>query len=279
MDSIDYSTPAPAAEAAASPGADPAAADAGTAAAPAPAEGGAATPPAETEKPNPVDVDDRVIELTKKARSNESRASMAEKRATAAEARVAAVEPVIELLKMAETDPIAFIDEFADIVNMTPERLMEVLAAKKSGGDVKLTADDEIARLKAEIAELKEGRQAPAKTEPAKADHAPALKETLEDASELFPECSKEGDVAIQAASILLEKNPGMAPTKALFAIEKTLRRKAAPQSQPAAAGNPTPPRTGGLSRSTSGAVVPAASGIPSDDEHRAMIRRALGGS
>lgn len=234
---------------------------------------------------------DVIIELKRSEREHKGRASKAEE-------RLKTVEPVLELLRTAKDDPARFLSEIADIVGMTPERAMEAMATAGAGGTVELTADDKIARLERELAELKNPKPAPSDVSPeAKAAHDNELATAgavLEAAAAAYPLSAKEPSAA-QAAFLVRVRHwetngkaadgtakPGYKPlsyAQAFAQVEAALQRRAgAPQSQAGQPANPTPQSNpGGLSNSNTGAVVPGdPNRILTDEEIRADLLRTF---
>lgn len=266
----------------------PAAADGTPPAAAAPATEQTTADPA---KPDPAKPDDkpkpdeseRVIELARARREAEGKATEAEQRATAAEANVKKLEPVIELLKLAETDPLAAIREMADVMGLSPERVLEAIQTTGAGGDVELTAEDKIARLERQLEELRTGRKPededgqkkPETTagEQARQGYIDTFSAILEASPEQFPHAAKDAD-APQAAFLVMVRDwekrgrePDYKPLpfgRALAAVERVL----------AGNGQPT---TGGLSSRSAGPVIPDdPDRVLSDAEIRADLLRRM---
>lgn len=251
---------------------------------------------------------DRVIELSRTAREEGRKAREATGRVSELEAQVKRIEPLAELLKLGETDPLAAITEFADIWGFTPERMLEMIQTHGAGGEVALTPEDKIARLERQLDELRAPKKPEAEAKPdAGADQARQREldlagATLEASAEQYPLCSEETSAA-EAAFLVRVRHwethgrdaegktkadyKPVSYSQALAAVEKTLRaeveRKAGRiglKSTPAAAGNPTTPaNSGGLSNKTMGAVVPVDldRALP-DDVIRDEMLRQLGG-
>jgi hypothetical protein len=133
---------------------------------------------AEEPKPEPKaepkpDPEDRVIELSRSRREAYRKADEAKRSAkretearVALEANVKKLEPVLELLNLSSTDPLAFITEIADVAGLSPERVLQVLQTKGAGGDpAPLSADERIALLERKLEEAKSPKPEP-KPEP-----------------------------------------------------------------------------------------------------------------
>jgi hypothetical protein len=292
---LDLSTPS-VGSAAAGADATPAAA------APAPATGAGQgkneTPadPAKSEAAKPeVDTDERIIELSRTVRAEKSRAQEATGKLADLEGKLARLEPLAQLFQLAEKDPQAFIDEVADVMALTPERVLEMLATRGAGGDAALSAEDRIAMLERKLAEQKEPKPAAGDAaEQARQGFLAEAKANIEAVPELFPLAAT--DPAAPEAVFLTQvrhwerakKEPGFDQAKykpltslqAVHLVEKVLRARKSAESTPAAAGTQSPPSTtGGLSRSTMGAApapIPADT-ILTDQEIRANLLRALG--
>jgi len=267
---------------------------------PMPPAGGPAAPPPATDpplstdpaKPDPAkpieekkpDDSDRVIELARQNREHERVRKEAEARATTSDERVKKLEPVMELLRLAETDPLGAIREMADVMGLSPERVLEAIQTDGAGGDVELTADDKITRLERQLDELRGGKKPPeAKaTDPAAEQARQGFVDTfsaiLEATPEKFPHASKDSDAPDAAFLVLVrdwERRKGETGYKplpyaqALAAVERVLAQQAG-ASAPAA-----PAPTGGLSSRNAGPVIPETDHILSDAEIRAdMLRR-----
>jgi hypothetical protein len=251
-------------------------------------------PALEPAKPAPDS--DKVIELSRGKRESDKKAADAAGKVTALEARVAQVEPVIELFRLADTDPLQFIAEIADVVRMDPDRVLKIMAERGAGGDPALSPEDRIAMLERRLAdkdkppEAKKPPEADAAAgEQARAGFIDSLDATIKAAPEKFPLCGDEAS-APEAAFLVMVRHwetgkdkPGyrpMAYTDALGAVEKTLRAETQRRAEriglspPAQTGTP---RTGGLSNATMGAVVPVEDRILTDAEIRTNWVRELG--
>jgi hypothetical protein len=244
---------------------------------------------ATTAEPDP----DVIIELKRSEREHRGRASQAEQ-------KLKTVEPVLELLRTAKDDPSRFLAEIADIVGLTPERAMEVMAtAGAGGGQVELTADEKIARLERELAEVRNPKRAEDEISP----EAKAARDTematanavLEAAAAAYPLSAKSPESA-EAAFIVRVRHweehgkaadgsmkPGYKPlsyAQAFAKVEAVLQRRAgAPQSQADQTATQTPQSNpGGLSNSNTGAVVPGdPNRILTDAEIREDLLRLIG--
>lgn len=234
-----------------------------------------------------VDESDRVIELSRSNREHERRRKEFEGKAAAADARMKQLEPVVQLLGMAKEDPRGFLVEIADIVGLTPERALEIMATAGAGGDAALSAEDKIARLERELGELRNPRPAEQEEKPreqaqdsAKSRELDMAQATLEAAPEKFPLCGEE-PAALEAAFLYRVRHwesngrnadgttkQGYRPVsyaQALGAIEAHLRteieRKAGRIGLGSNAGQPANGNTsapgGGLSNRAIGAVNP----------------------
>jgi hypothetical protein len=257
-----------------------------------PSKAGQADKPAEPTKP-PED-SDKVIELSRSKRESDRQAKEAAGKVTALEARVAQVEPVIQLFRLADSDPLQFITEIADVVGIDPDRVLKIMAERGAGGDPALSPEDRIAMLERRLADKdkppeKKPEPDAAAGEQARQGFLDSLDATIKAAPEKFPLCADE-DASREAAFLVMvrhweagKKEPGyrpMAYTDALSAVEKTLRAETQRRSEriglspPAQTGTP---RTGGLSNATMGAVVPVEDRILTDAEIRDKWLRALG--
>lgn len=292
---LNLSGPAPAPEAAAAPA--PAAAP-GPGAESDPATGagqGKNQDPATPAAAPAVDADERIIELSRNERAANRKAQEATGKVAELEARLQRVEPLAQVFALAEKDPQQFIDEIADVVGLTPERVLDMLATRGAGGEASLSTDDRIAMLERKLEEAKNPKPDPnAEAEQARQGFINQAKAHLEAVPELFPLASKD-PAAPDAVFLTQVRHWEMAKAKpgfdqasyrplttlqAVHMVEKVLRSRSASGSTPAAAGNRTPPSTtGGLSNSTMGATTPVAADVVlSDQEIRANMLRALGG-
>jgi hypothetical protein len=252
---------------------------------------GQADKAAETAKPED---SDKVIELSRSKRESDRQAKEASGKVTALEARVAQVEPVIQLFRLAESDPLQFITEIADVVGIDPDRVLKIMAERGAGGDPALSPEDRIAMLERRLAD--KDKPADKKPEPdaqageqARQGFLDSLDATIKAAPEKFPLCGDEAS-APEAAFLVMVRHweagksvagyRPMAYTDALAAVEQTLRRETQRRAErigmspPAQTGTP---RTGGLSNATMGAVVPVEDRILTDAEIRDKWLRALG--
>jgi hypothetical protein len=243
---------------------------------------------AEEPKPEPKaepkpDPEDRVIELSRSRREAYRKADEAKRSAkretearVALEANVKKLEPVLELLNLSSTDPLAFITEIADVAGLSPERVLQVLQTKGAGGDpAPLSADERIALLERKLEEAKspkpepkpeppkEDPEAAAKAEAARDNFVSTFENILEAAPESYPFASQDAD-APQAAFLVLANHwtqngrqadgstrPDYKPptlAQALRAVEQTLSKQSkpsqaspAPQSSKPPPGQPTP--------------------------------------
>jgi methylphosphotriester-DNA--protein-cysteine methyltransferase len=251
-------------------------------AAPAP-EGAPAAPLADPATPAPAkptdaakpDDSERVIELARANREHERVRKEAEGKATVAEQQVRKLEPVLELLRLAETDPMAAIREMADVMGLSPERVLEAMQTHGAGGDAELTAEDKIARLERQLEELCTGRKPEEKAADPAAEQArqgflDTFSAILEATPEKFPHAAKDADAPEAAFLVMVrhweqhKSDPKYRPlpyAEALGRVERALAPAAAP--------------TGGLASRTAGPVIPETDRILSDAEIRAdMLRR-----
>jgi hypothetical protein len=263
-----------------------------------------APPPAEPSKagqgdkpaaaPAPAD-SDKVIELSRSKRESDRKATESATKVTALEARVAQVEPVIELFKLAESDPLQFIAEIADVVRLDPDRVLKIMAERGAGGDPALSPEDRIAVLERRLAdkdkppEVKKPEPDAAAGEQARQGFLDSLDATIKAAPEKFPLCGDEAS-APEAAFLVMVRHwetgkdkAGYRPlayTDALGAVEKTLRAETQRRAERIGMSPPSQngtPRTGGLSNATMGAVVPVEDRILTDAEIRDKWLRDLG--
>jgi hypothetical protein len=246
-------------------------------------------------KPADVDADERIIELSRNARAADRKAQEATGKVSELEGKIERLEPLAQVFSLAEKDPAAFIAEIADVVNLTPERVLEMLATRGAGGDAALSTEDRVAMLERQLAEARSPKPAPAEEgEQARQGFISEAKAHIEAVPELFPLAA--ADAAAPEAVFLTQvrhwerakTQPGFDQAKykplstlqAVHLVEKVLRSNKGAPSTPAAAGNQSPPSTsGGLSNSTMGAApapVPADT-ILTDQEIRANMLRALG--
>lgn len=254
---------------------------------------------------------DRVIELSRSKREAEREASKARKEADGHAANVKKLEPVTQLFKLAESDPLAFISEIADVAGLSAERVMQALQARGAGGEIApLTADEKMALLERQIAELKAPKpeakptkdpKAEARAEEARSNFINTFEAILDAAPGQYPHSSKDAD-APQAAFLILANHwtangrqadgtarPDYRPptlAQALTAVERTLSKRNAPaasstppaQTQPStppSGGNQTTPASSGVGLSNSMAILPDESDrILSDAEIRADLMR-----
>lgn len=283
-------TPAPAAETTPNPATPAPAAGAGQGKNENPAD------PAKPEGAKPeAELDERIIELSRNARASDRKAAEATGKVADLEGKLQRLEPLAQVFALAEKDPSAFIAEIADVVNLTPERVLEMIATRGAGGDAALSTEDRIAMLERQLAEAKQPKPDPqADAEQARQGFIDQAKATFESVPELFPLASADpaGADAVfltqvrhwerakaQAGFDQASYKP-LSTLQAAHMVEKVLRaRKGAPESTPAPAGNPTSPSTsGGLSNSTMGPHTPVpADRILTDQEIRANMLRALG--
>lgn len=263
--------------------------------APVAADGTAATPsatapPASTDptKPDPAKPDDkekpddsdRVIELSRANREHERARQEAEAKATASDDRIKKLEPVMELLKLAETDPLAAIAELADVMGLSAERVLEAVQTHGAGGEAELTAEDKIARLERQLEDLRAGRdpepenkdQPDPAAEQARQGFVSTFEAILEATPEKFPHAAKDPDAPNAAFLVMVrhwERNKGQAGYRplpygqALAAVERVLA--------PAAAAP-----TGGLSNRDAGPVIPETGRVLSDAEIREDLLRRM---
>jgi hypothetical protein len=251
--------------------------------------------PADAAKPPEVETDERIIELSRNERAATRKAQEATGKVSELEGRLQRLEPLAQVFALAEKDPQGFIDEIADVVNLTPERVLEMIATRGAGGDAALSTEDRIAMLERKLEEAKHPQPKPeAEAEQARQGFIDQAKAHIEAVPELFPLSS--ADPAAPEAVFLTQvrhwerakAQPGFDQAKykplstlqAVHLVEKVLRSKKSAPSTPATAGNKTSPSTtGGLSNSTMGAATPvAADTILTDQEIRANLMRALGG-
>lgn len=253
--------------------------------------------PTKPQDPAKPDDSERVIELARQNRQNEQARKDAEAKAATSEQTVKKLEPVLELLKLAETNPVAFITEIADVAHLTPERVLEIIQTSGAGGEVELTAEDKIARLERQIEELRGGhkpdddedKEAKGQGgEQARQGFLDAARTHLEEAPELFPLAVKANTAADPAERVDIPQavfltqvrhwehakaQPGFdqskyRPLSTLQALQRVERVLVGEAKGGAQAG-------GGLSNRTPAAVVPEADRILTDEEIRAdMLRR-----
>ena len=250
----------------------------------APPGDGQATEPPKTEPPKTGDKPDdseRVIELARQNREHERARKDAETQATEARQQVQKLEPVLELLKLAETDPLAAIEEMADVMGLSAERVLEALQTRGAGGEIALTAEDKIARLERQLEELRGGK--PAEKKPEAKDQAGeqarqgilnTFGAILESSPEKYPAAAKDPDAPHAAFLVQVRHweshkgDPGYRPlgyAQALAAVERVLAGKA-----------PSQGAAGGLSNCTPAAVVPDADRVLSDEEIRQDLLRRM---
>lgn len=301
----DDAPAAPAAGASSTPAAAPGAGGQPPPAADPPADGApaAAAPPAAPGKPKEEERDETVIELTRRSREADGKAAEATKRAEAAERKVQALAPLAEIFRLAESDPLAFVTEIADVVGLTPERVLNLIQTKGAGGTATLTPEDKIAMLERQIAELRGDGEAgddededDEEPEPtgegaqARAGFVKALDATIKAAPEKYPLAADE-PAAPNAAFIVMVRHweahkdaPGYKPLAfdaAVAAVEQSLRKEAEAKARKAgligAASAPPPQHPGGPSNSMAGPVVPADQRPLSDREIAAAMRREFG--
>lgn len=255
---------------------------------------------------------DRVIELSRSKREAEREAAKARKEADGHAANVKKLEPVTQLFKLAESDPLAFISEIADVAGLSAERVLQIIQSKGAGGEVApLTSDEKMALLERQIAELKAPKpeakptkdpKAEARAEEARSNFINTFEAILDAAPGQYPHSSKDAD-APQAAFLILANHwtangrqadgstrPDYRPptlAQALTAVERTLSKRnapAAPSTPPAQTQPSNPPSGGnqparapssGVGLSNSMAILPDESDrILSDDEIRADLMR-----
>jgi hypothetical protein len=109
--------------------------------------------------------EDRIIELHRTAREAGRERDSFKTRAETAERELETVAPMRQLFQLAQDDPLQAIFEFADAVDLDPDRVIQLIAEKKTGGDPKLTPEDEISRLRAKVEALEKGEKPEAKKE------------------------------------------------------------------------------------------------------------------
>jgi hypothetical protein len=236
---------------------------------------------------------DKVIELSRSKRESDRQAKEAAGKVTALEARVAQVEPVIQLFKLAESDPLQFITEIADVVGIDPDRVLKIMAERGAGGDPALSPEDRIAMLERRLADKDKPEKKPEPDaqagEQARQGFIDSLDATIKAAPEKFPLCGDEAS-APEAAFLVMVRHweagksvAGYRPlayTDALSAVEKTLRAETQRRAERIGMSPPSQngtPRTGGLSNATMGAVVPVEDRILTDAEIRDKWLRDLG--
>lgn len=241
-------------------------------------------------KPEPKeDADERVIELSRGKREADAARTKAEAEAKAKSAELERLQPVVDLLKLAENDPLAFVTEIADVAGLDPKRVLDVIATKGAGGEAALTADEKISLLERQIAELKGGKkdedEDDEKPDAAAASQArqgfiDSCAETIKAAPDMFPHAAKDA-TAPEAAFLVMVKHwsahkdqPGYKPmpyVAAVRAVEAALAKKAQ------GASGASTPASGGLSNSMAGPVgTPSVPKVQSDAEIRAAMQAEL---
>lgn len=256
------------------------------------AEPVAATPapekPAEPVTPEPkpeVDDSEKVIELSRARRDAETRATGATKERDEAKAEQERLAPMKELFALAETEPVQFIAEIADVVGLDPNRVLQIMAGKAVDGEAELTPEDKIARLEKQIAELKtQPEEEPEEdTSTTEQTHLDGISAIVEAAPESFPNCAAEPEAASRAAFLLLVRHwkangekPDYKPMSygaALKSTEAALRSMRPVSTPPPEA----PASTGGLHQQPEAALPPETDRVQSDEEIKAEMLRMLG--
>lgn len=301
----------------------PAAADPGTGTAETPtgdAQPGAAqgekppeTPAAAAATPDPKE--GRIVELSRGRRAAEDKASTAAKERDDARAELGKWKPLIDLVGMAATDPIEWINQMADASGLSAERVREAIATRGAGGTPPaLSVEEKVAALERQIRERDEKAdkaRVDADKVKADADYAETKKHNIGETlkflqanSKDFPAAEADGQEAAEAIYEFAEarwsqlKAAGKTPTDqagvlALYRegaarVNKILAERAeriAPklgyQRQQAPAGTPAPQGFRGLSSEQAGHASPPADRdrVNSAEDIDAIAARMFSGS
>lgn len=277
------------------PAADPIAAQVDAAVTPESTNGAAppaAEKPPEVKQESKEDADERVIELSRGKRESDQRAAKLEADLKSKSADLERLQPVVDLIKLAESDPLSFVTEIAEVAGLDPKRVIDVIATKGAGGEAALTVDEKVALLERQLAELKTGKKDDDEEddkkpgadagEQARQGFIDSLTETIKAAPDMFPHAAAD-PTAPEAAFLVMVRHwsankdqPGYRPmpyVAAVRAVESALAKKAT-----GASGAPKPPAGGGLSNSMAAPVgLPSTPKILSDAEIRAAMLADFG--
>lgn len=255
--------------------------------APPAAEAAPATPKPEPEaKP---DADELTLELSRRTRDAQASHKANQAKQKELDGHIAKHRALADVLGLAKTDPLAFIEKLADAAGLDVDTAIEAYTVRKSGGKRDLSAEERIARMEREREQQtkeseaqraeRESAEQKAAGEKALASHTASIK-SLASSSENFPLFSDPDDIesnALAAFDLMVmahEAGKPMSHAAAVSEIERTLRadteRKATriglrktealpPTAAPAA--TPTAPAPAALPRPTQASAAP-----PADD-------------
>ncbi len=276
-----------------------------------PAEGQTTPIPAKTE---PDAKEGRVVELSRGKRAAESRALTAERERDEFKATVDKYQPFIDMLALAKDDPLEFIGQIADAVELDPDKVTDAIATRRAGGSPTLSVEDKVAALERQIRERDEAaetarqeaeqaRQAREVSE-ARASNVAATLKFLQDNAKDFPAAEADGEEAADAIYSVVESRwthlnkTGRAPNDQAGMLglyrdaaakvnqiisdetERRAKKLGYQRQQAPAGGKPAPQSFRGLSNEHAGHASPPAdpNRVHTDDEIRAIAARMFGG-